>query len=126
MKCIGHSLIRFFPPKSPQIAAVSNDIADGTSASQEQDQQQESDPDVTLVENGFDDDVIDNSISLFAVGRKLYHDDPDFDDDCEEMLQMYPVTRCPVCIHCGSIEHKSHQCSVVFVDATDGYDEVPC
>ncbi len=114
---------KVYPPSSPQVAAISNGDEDSPSSPNEDDTQQESHTDVA---SGFDDDVIDNSRSLFAVSSELYNDDTScHSDDGEVLLQLYPVQRYPVCSHCRSYEHPSHLCPVVSVDVADGYETVP-
>ncbi|GFH55451.1 hypothetical protein CTEN210_11927 [Chaetoceros tenuissimus] len=116
---------KVYPPSSPQVAAITTGDEVLPSPSIEDDTQQESH---TAVASGFDDDVIDNSRSLFAISSELYNDDTScYSDDGEVLLQLYPVQRYPVCTHCRSFEHPTHLCPVVSVDVadvTDGYEHV--
>ena len=117
---------KVFPPQSSQVAVVESDIADASplDTDHEQEQQLELDQDAP-VENGFDDDVVDNSISLFAIGSEIYRDDLDDYNDGEIALQMLPVTRCPVvCVHCNSSTHSSEDCQMIQVAVREASDEV--
>ena len=122
---------KVFPPSSSRIAAIATASEDLPTPPTDHDAQQESEPILATSnddfdDNVFDDDVIDNSHGLFAIGSELYRDDPCTNDDGDEMLQMYPVTRCPVCAHCKSVEHPSHLCPVVSVNIDNRFDEVSC
>lgn len=118
---------KVYPPSSsPQVAAISNDEEELQSISQDNTLPQDSVDDVVSSNNGFDDDIIDNSRNLYDISSEFYCDDPScFDDDREVMLQLYPVQHYPVCTHCQSFEHPPHLCPVVSVevaDVADGYD----